>query len=172
MYQNSPIIIWKTIGLSAAVLLLQAALLTALAAVPASARDSVQVMKETVLLKPDPAMTGQNEPPTAPFAGGREKKAAHTVMLGEDPAAPSVDVVNYAVKTADKGPGSKLVLDCTLSKPEDLKTLDMLADRIYRENSGHSYENVTINWRIGSNPEKAAPWARTTMIKTDTATSN
>lgn len=171
MFQDTKTLTWKSISLFAAVLALQGALLAALAVAPASARDSVQVMKETILLKPESVMAGQREQPTVPFAGGHEKKAAHTVMLGEDPAVPSIDVINYAVKASDKGPGSRLMLDCTLSKPEDVKTLDMLADRIYRENSGHTYENVTINWRVGSNPEIAAPWARTSIVKTGAVTS-
>lgn len=150
-------------------ILFQALLITAFAPVPASAYDNQPgqgVVKDTVK-GINPSQATQRIEPTPPFTGGREQKAANTVILDENSSAPSIDVLNYAVSVSDRN-SNNLILDCTLSKPEDRATIDRLADRIYRENNGGNYDNVTINWRVGTNPEMAAPWARTTMTRSGT----
>lgn len=121
------------------------------------------VVKETSRVMPgDPVTSSDMVTPTAPFAGGNERKAAHTVVTGESLAGPSLDVINYALAVGERTPDT-LVLNCTLSKAEDRATLDRLANKIYKDSNGASYPNVVINWHLGAVHEVPAPWARTTM---------
>ena len=132
-----------------AAILLQVALFLGILPAPAEALGFVEVMKLTV-----------------PFTGAADKKGTNTVMLVEDADPHSGDGFQYSVITAEKEPGYNLVLDCTLNGPKDMNTLGLLADRIYQENTGHSYQHVTINWRVGMNKGMVAPWARTSIIRT------
>ena len=81
--------------------------------------------------------------PEAPFAGKMERKAAHTMILGES-SLPSVEVVNYASEREKKAKDS-LTFDTVLSKAEDKATLERIADHIYRMCNGHEYKTITIN---------------------------
>ena len=115
-----------------------------------------------------PSQAGEKAPAVAPFTTSREMKPAGSAMIGDKYSTsdqPNIDVVNYAVSVANREPGKNLVLNCTISQPEDEMTLSRLANRIYHENNGRSYDNVTIFWHIGSNPEPAQPWARTDVDK-------
>ena len=119
--------------------------------------------KQTTIFGSATASDAKAEP-VVPFAGGNERKAAHTMLTGEYPDVPYVDVINFAGSVEEKDSDS-LTLDCTLSKAEDQATLDRIADRIYEKSNGAKYDTVTINWHIGTNPEKASPWAKTVMTK-------
>ena len=119
--------------------------------------------KQTTIFGSAPA-TDAKADPVAPFTGGKERKAAHTMVTGEYPDVPYVDVVNFAGSVEEKDSNS-LTLDCTLSKAENQPTLDRIADRIYEKSNGAKYDTVTINWHIGANPEKTSPWARTVMTR-------
>lgn len=103
--------------------------------------------------------------PTPPFSSNLERKAARTVILDENPAAGYVDVVNYAGSVKYRT-NDMVEVDVVLSKAEDDATLDRLANKIYRENDGAKYQNVIINWYVGSNPQPATPWARTSLTRT------
>lgn len=123
------------------------------------------IVKETSRITAnDPVMSKDLVEPTAPFAGNKEHKAAGTMLTGENPAIPALDVVNYAVAVGEMT-SSDLTLNTTLSKMEDRATLDRLANKIYKDNKGMNYENVVINWHLGTNPEMEEPFARTTLSK-------
>lgn len=132
-------------------------------AVVIQAQAAEGVMKDTTVA---PGAVSDPVQPTAPYSNPREHKPAHTVMTGENPAAPSVDVINYASSVVEKSGNNLLVLQCVLSKPEDRATLDRLADKIYSDNKGYNYDTVSIRWHVGSNPQQAGLWATTNMTKT------
>lgn len=123
------------------------------------------IVKETSrVTASDPVSSSDLVEPTAPFAGGKEHKAAGTMVTGENPGVPSLDVVNYAVAVGERT-NTDLTLNATLSRMEDRATLDRLANKIYSDNRGMHYENVVINWHLGTNPEVPEPFARTTLSK-------
>ena len=131
---------------------------------PLPAQSAQGVVKDTVVA---PGMTSDPVEPTAPYANPRREHApARTVMVGEDAAAPSVDVVNYASSIVERSGNKLLVLQCVLSKAEDKTTLDRLADKVYSENKGYDYDTVSIRWHVGSNPQSADLWGTTNMTKT------
>ena len=123
------------------------------------------IVSDTVV---DPSMKAPAEgqvTPERPFTDRQMRPAGsavvnESVMNGE----PSLDVVNYA-STVSKRTADELVLNTVISKMEDDATLSRLANKVYRENNGQAYDNVTIFWHIGDNPQPSAPWARTDIGK-------
>ncbi len=107
--------------------------------------------------------------PERPFRGHREMRPAGTAVVGEEMNAgnPVLDVVNYASSISSRMP-NELVLNTTISQPEDDATLSRVAAKIYRENGGQNYDNVTIFWHVGNNPQSSSPWGRTDIRKGDT----
>lgn len=156
MSQNIIALITKGAALAAAVFLLQASLCQ-------TSVNAQPPVTETEHVKAAPM--GERMGPTAPFSNSLERKAARTVLLDENPAAGYVDVVNYAGSVKYRT-NDMVEVDVILSKAEDDATLDRLANKIYRENDGAKYQNVIINWFVGSNPQPATPWARTSLNRT------
>ncbi|CAK7065686.1 MAG: hypothetical protein DELT_01643 [Desulfovibrio sp.] len=113
---------------------------------------------ETTVSNRAPSADEGLAPSSAPFSSNRETLPAGSAIVGTMNAGP--DVVNYASSVAKKS-ADELVLNTTINKMEDDVTLSRLANKVYMENGGNSYDNVTIFWHVGENPEPAAPFART-----------
>ena len=105
-----------------------------------------------------PSQSGQRAEPVAPFSTSTEAKPAK-MMKYED--------INYVAMVADREPGEMLVLNCTVSKATDETVLTRLAEKLYQDYNGRNYDDVTIYWHVGMNPEPAQPWARTDINKVD-----
>ena len=105
---------------------------------------------------------GPLAPAEAPFSSRDEYKAAGTMQIGD------IDVVNYATEVKERVPGKNMIISATISAPEDDVVMSRLADKIYKEHNGSNYENVTILWHVGANPEPAKPWGRTEISRNST----
>lgn len=120
------------------------------------------IVSDTYVPDQAPSTVDGAAPAVPPFRGNREVYPAGTAVTGE--TAVGLDVVNYASSVA-KRTDNELVLNTTISKLEDDDTLSRLANRVYMENGGPNYQNVTIFWHVGQNPEPRAPWARTDITR-------
>lgn len=124
-------------------------------------------MDSKTVMEAQPAnASNELEPATKPFSTKMETRPAGTAVVGEHAVGDQMypDVVNYA-STIEKRTPQELVLHTTISKAEDDAVLSRLANKIYKENHGEKYQNVTIYWHVGQNPEPLAPWARTDIAK-------
>lgn len=127
-----------------------------------------EIITDTVVGDKIPSAQDGTMPAVAPFKGHRERVPAGAAVVGIDEKNGQLmpDVVNYATSIVKQG-RDELVLNTTISKLEDDVTLNRLAAKVYRENGGQGYNNVTIFWFYGDNPEPGQPWGRTDVVKGD-----
>ncbi len=123
------------------------------------------VISDTVVDPNMPAPADGMVTPERPFSNKRETLPAGTAVIDVTPSGPNV--INYASNVSSRTP-TELVLNTVISKPEDDATLSQLASKIYMENGGPKYDNVTIFWHIGEKPQPEAPWGRTDIAKGST----
>ena len=126
------------------------------------------VLSGTVVGNEIPSVRYGKAPAVAPFRGSRERLPAGTAVMGVDYSDANALplVVSYASSVAKKT-RNELVLNTTVSNLEDEYALNDLAGKVYRENGGQAYRNVTIFWFLGENPEPSQPWGRTDIVKGD-----
>lgn len=127
------------------------------------------VISDTVVDPNMPAPSDSKVLPEAPFHGKREMLPAGSAIEGTAVQGGTFgpNVINYASAVAKRTP-NELVLNTMISKAEDDATLSQLASKVYMDNGGANYENVTIFWHVGEKPQLANPWGRTDIHKGDT----
>lgn len=127
------------------------------------------IASETVVAPKAPTTAGGLAKAVPPFTGKRELLPAGTAVVGTEIIRGELvpEVISYASAVTKKTP-EELVLSTTISGMTDDATLSRLAGKVYMENGGPKYNNVTIFWHLGENPEPSKPWARTDIAKGDT----
>ena len=162
---------WHILGIAAALLFC-----VTLMPLSAGAQETETiVVKEKVITSDtvvDPNMAapaGSKVTPERPFHGKREMLPAGSAIEGQSMQGGHLgpDVVNYASAVAKRTP-NELVLNTVISRAENDEVLSDLAGKVYMDNGGPAYDNVTIFWHVGNKPQPAEPWGRTDIHKGDT----